>query len=497
MTHTGATGGSSSDVDFMQELRREQVGFRLYGVLFALLFIAIAVVMGISTFLTVQRLDQLDSTLAAVNTESREARIGNVRLYIELGALKNAQEARNTRDVRDGQELAATRRLTASSDPSQAANLPTVAGVRLATAHITETPVPYDMSDPGSERYNGRLNWATVSLIRILLTARTPDGALRVQGAERLVMEAAVADWQELDRASRDALYERLSQVDDPELAAVGFVGRARIAYERAEANEDAPWAWNAGCEEAVRHADAATAVLTNSDSGADAAAAFFMKGACLRKNGLTARAHEAFSRALDVVAPNRQPAYPESSAILYEAFHGVGTTLIALANLSEAERGEAIAWPDNPAAEARALIEQAAALRVAWGMTAVGEVGSLENEGFIFLTEGDLEGALRHTEEIDNVVPLAWNLTCRLAAASELLAASGGEDQRYQALVDETLLKLSLIPRGDFDEPELRRLTPTAFHKHVDTALAVSEREPEDVFDDMIAIALSRSTNS
>ncbi len=496
MTQTDTPSGASSDVDFMRELRREQVGFRLYGVLFALLFIAIAVVMGISTFLTVQRLDQLDSTLAAVNAESREARIGNVRLYIELGALKNAQEDRNTRDVRDGQELASTRRLTASSDPSQMATLPTAVGVRLAAAHITETPVPYDLSDPASERYNGRLNWATVSLIRALLSAREPDGALRVQGAERLVMEAAVADWQELDRTSREAFYERLSQVSDPELSAVGYVGRARTAYERAEANDDAPWAWNAGCEDAVRHADAATGILGNGAYASDAAAVFFLKGACLRKNGLTARAHVAFSQSLDIVAPDRRPAYPKSSAILYEAFHGVGTTLIALVNLSEAERGDDIPWPENPSAEARLLIEKAAELRLAWGMTAVGEVGSLENAGFIFLEEGDLEGALRHTGAIDKVVPLAWNLTCRLAAASELLAADSADAARYQALVDETLLKLSLLPRGDFDEPELRRLMPAAFQKYVDTALDVSEREPEEVFDDMIAIAISRSAN-
>ncbi len=473
-------------IDFLRELKKEQSGFRVYGILFGLLFVVIAVFLGISTFLTVQRLDDVSDTLT-------ETRIANAQVSIDLGFIKRDQETRNESLVIQEQETNATRRFLSIFDPNEA--MPdspeqqarrdreiAQAAVVYAKAHINGTPLPYDLRLMGnaapSEMYNGLLNWVTSSI----LSQALESGSLNSD--DRLIVTAARADWTgDIETAERT--YELLTEVRSNESKAVGYVGLANLKYQQATNDPISPLAWNAGCREAVDFARRAI-----DDFNSDAASVLIAAGACLRKDGRTAEAYQEFRKALNLAAPDGRPAYPSSSKQLFEAFHGVGTTLIALANAPELAQSAGIELPDNPSNRARELLNEASRFRAEWGMTRVGQVYSEENLGFVFLQEKDYEGALRHTAEMDNVLALAWNLSVRLAAANELAKELGSDEEaatrrgELERVAEEAILKLSLFPYGFFDEPELRRLMPSEYASYVDAGLEAARLSREESID-------------
>lgn len=464
-------------IDFLRELKKEQSGFRIYGFLFGLLFVVIAAFLGISTYLTIKRLDGVSTTLL-------DARITNAQVLIELGYKLRDQETRNTRQVSVNQEADDTRIFVAQANtaalygPKTPAEQDAInrqlaqAALVYAKAHINGTPLPYDLQNPGAI-YNGQLNWATGPMLTQALNARSSAGRGYFSTDERRIVQAARADWLGDVDGARTA-FTALAQARTTEAKALGHVGLATLAYDMANANTEEPLGWDKGCEAAV---DAATVATQQYDS--HAASVLIAIGACLRKAGKTAQAYKAFSEALDLAAPGDTPVYPTSSQQLYEAYHGVGTTLIALANAPELAVAADITLPEGPSAEARRLLELAAQYRGEWGMTNVGLVYSLENLCFIYLQQGDYEGALAHTETMDRTLALAWNLTCRLVAASELAATAddGGMVAGYsvddlQDIAQKAVLKLSLFGYGYFDEKELRRLMPDAHMHYVDAAL-------------------------
>ena len=153
-------------------------------------------------------------------------------------------------------------------------------------------------------------------------------------------------------------------------------------------------------------------------------------------------------------------------------AHHGVGTTLVALAaqdQLPEGrERNEALA-------EALAELRIAAKIRADRGATRVGVAYTEENMGFIYVLEEDWPAALDHTERIDQILPLAWNLTVRNIAARENEKAlrRGGSSraaiEEMKRIQSDTDMVLSLMDCGQIDKAELMRLLPEKYSGAVD----------------------------
>ena len=82
---------------------------------------------------------------------------------------------------------------------------------------------------------------------------------------------------------------------------------------------------------------------------------------------------------------------------------------------------------------------------------------------------------ALSHTEGIDHILPLAWNLTVRNIAARENEAAlkragaSRESVQEMKRIQSDTAMVLSLMDCGQIDKAELMRLLPQKYSGAVD----------------------------
>jgi len=99
-----------------------------------------------------------------------------------------------------------------------------------------------------------------------------------------------------------------------------------------------------------------------------------------------------------------------------------------------------------------------------------VGVAYTEENIGFIHILDEDWPAALDHTKRIDDILPLAWNLTVRHIAALENEAAlrqagaSREALENMETIQDETAMVLSLMACDQIDKPELQRLLPGRF---------------------------------
>ena len=153
-------------------------------------------------------------------------------------------------------------------------------------------------------------------------------------------------------------------------------------------------------------------------------------------------------------------------------AHHGVGTTLVALVASEQLPPGR-----DSEAAlqEALAELREAARIRGARGSTPVGVAYTEENIGFIHILDEDWPTALDHTGRIDEILPLAWNLTVRNIAAMEneaaLRAARGSREaiNEMKEIQSDTQLVLGLMSCNQIDRPELKRLLPAKYSERID----------------------------
>lgn len=477
-------------VDFLNELKKEQSGFRIYGILFGLLFVVVALIVAAMGYYAYEQNERQQNA-------NIDAKITIAQMVINWGTNLRQQETLNERQVEIDQESDVTRAFIAATDYSEQYADRTLAqqeqvdrftarlAVDYARAHITGEPRQLPTSTTENPvLYNGRLNWATGPMVGNAL--RKPQ---YLTSDERQMLEAARADWLG-DTNAAEAAFTALTQSRNDDARGLGYVGMATIHYARASADDEAPLGWSAGCSDAVAAANTARQTY-----GSHAAAMLIAQGACLRKKGDTSNAYLAFREALDLAAPGGVSAYPTTSKQLYEAYHGVGTTLIALTNNADEARNAGVTITSDTLTEARTMLETAAQYRRAWGMTNVGEVYSTENICFILLKQGEFGQTLVHTGNIDTTIALAWNLTCRLAAAGELEKAMGDADEISVTITDnngesartftredletiaqDALLKLSLFAYGFFDEPELKRLMPSEYAVYVEAALAAHE---------------------
>jgi hypothetical protein len=169
----------------------------------------------------------------------------------------------------------------------------------------------------------------------------------------------------------------------------------------------------------------------------------------CWRKNGDSVNANTEFNAAVRRLAAT--PASPEQALsgsdadplVQYQAYHGRGTTLIAVGG----DRA-----PDT-LKQAQADLLQAATLRKLGGQSELEVMGSLENLGLAYLQAGQYAEAASNAANIARVRALGWNEVVRALAADQLKDAATAASAREN---------LQNFRRAEFNECELKKLVGT-----------------------------------
>ena len=443
MSETGSEPHVTS-ADLLAELREEQQSFRFLMTALAAIIGMAAVIVGGSVIYFYMQLSGLKEQYA------EQTRLNEMNLRIVAGEAGRQRESTQAALVAIREENDAARRQADLAREIQRAESVRQVGsykqnaLELAQQHFLGIP----------------LNEVTSQVVGVVLRADGSDGEL-LSADERLLMQAALDDWGgQNDEAVRAAMTSLLESGEGLEAQARGAAGMAALEYRAAD---EASLGWNRGCSTVVDYVNQAMA------RGLEAPMLLLWKGQCLRKRGDALLAYEAFSRAATMLEGG---GFEETLLHAQMAHHGVGTTLVALVASEQLPSGR-----DSEAAlqEALAELREAARIRAERGSTAVGVAYTEENIGFIHVLDEDWSSALEHTKRIDDILPLAWNLTVRYIAAMENEAAlksagaSREEIRRMRAIQDDTRLVLGLMECNQIDRPELKRLLPARYSQTVD----------------------------
>ena len=439
-----------TSLDLLMELQGEQNAFRfLIRALGALLATAAVVAVGSVLYFYFQ--------LQGLRAEyARQAQLNQVNLRIVAGEASRQRESTQAQLVAIREENEAARReAELSRELQQAGSARQIAGykdqaVAIARDHILGKP----------------MNEVTSQVVSMVLRTDESGSVSLLTEPERILMQAALDDWggQVESSVVRNSFQELLDEHGDLSDQAIGAAGLAMLEYRKANANS---LSWNRGCSTVVDYVNQAAARDLN------APMLLLWKGQCLRKRGDALLAYRAFSQATKLMDQDPQDITLEQSQL---AHHGVGTTLIALAAQNQLPEGQ-----DRGVALQEALgeLKIAAKVRADRGATRVGVAYTEENMGFIYILEEDWPAALSHTEAIDQILPLAWNLTVRNIAAREnekALKRSGASRaavEEMQKIQKDTAMVLSLMDCGQIDKAELMRLLPEKYSDDVDELAA------------------------
>jgi hypothetical protein len=475
MADAPTTGRTVSAGDILIRLESSQRGFRAVMLILGVLLVLVAVIVAGSTAFSISQLSNLeertsalDSTTAVIEAKADAARAAQVAALAEtLRTLETTQTswrefANDYNSARRNIDVIA--RLETLS-PDELVDF----AVELASRHLTG--VPLDLS--------------TQTALARALDARRDNGRLLVDGDERTLLLAARADWMRSDDGGEDArddearrLFAELAR--DGESDRMRGLGKVGLAERRFADAVDT--LWEGGCADAVDHAEEA---LTLGVRGPNV---HYILGQCLRKHGDTQEAYHAFVAQRALVDAN--PALYDHSWMPYgyQAAHGMGTTLMALAaelppggRLSIGAEGEASgATYEREEALDLALdfLNEAAAGRRAYGATEVGANYTRENIGIIHLQKGAWDDALEHTAQVNAVIALPWNLTFRYIAAKEKLASLGdnadpAEVAELEGVARESWLILGEMRPSRFAPAELEKLLPSRLHGYVREVVA------------------------
>jgi hypothetical protein len=215
-----------------------------------------------------------------------------------------------------------------------------------------------------------------------------------------------------------------------------------------------------------------------------------FWRANCERKLGRTGDALRDYAAMLtQSVAAARNPSADFADLELaMNAFHGVGTTLIALhgssdpnmqAGLEVAQRECASDQQAGTSPEMRlaiACLTQAMDLRRRMGQNASQVAGGTgENLGFAYLRDEDFTGALGHANTIaqDSLSP--WNELVRAIAAEHVRASGGDAAAEARAHAREARRNISFFTPAQFDLCEVRRLLNAGLYEE---AVAIVREE-------------------
>jgi tetratricopeptide (TPR) repeat protein len=475
MADASTTGRAVTAGDILIRLESSQRGFRAVMLILGVLLVLVAVIVAGSTAFSISQLSNLeartsalDSTTAVIEAKADSARAAQVAALAEtLRTLETTQTS--WREFANDYN-------SARRNIDVVARLDTLApdalvdfAVELASRHLTG--VPLDLS--------------TQEALARALDGRNADGGLLVDGDERTLLLAARADWMRSDDGGEDArddearrLFAELARDGGNDvMRGLGEVGLAERRFADA-----VDTLWEGGCADAVEHADAAL------DLGVRGPNVHYILGQCLRKHGETVEAYQAFVTQQALVDANPELYDHSWMPYSYQAAHGMGTTLMALAAelppggrlaIGAGEGGPAATYEREEALDiALDLLNQAAAGRRAYGATEVGANYTRENIGIIYLQKGDWDGALAHTAQVNAVIALPWNLTFRYIAAKEKLAALGANPDPIRAaeledVAHESWLVLGEMRPSRFAPAELEKLLPSSLHGYVREVVA------------------------
>ena len=439
-----------SSLDLLMELQREQQAFRfLVRALAALLATAAVIAVGSVIYFYFQ--------LQGLRAEyAKQAQLNQVNLRIVAGEASRQRESTQAQLVAIREENEAARRQAElSRELQQAGSARQIASykdraVSIARGHIL----------------GKTMNEVTSQVVAMVLRVDENGGVRLLTDGERTLMQAALDDWggQVESATVRTEFQSLLDESDNLPDEAMGAAGLAMLEYRKADASS---LGWNRGCSTVVEYASQAGA------RGLNAPMLLLWKGQCLRKRGDALTAYRAFSQAAQLMEQDPEDITLEQSQM---AHHGVGTTLVALAAQGQLPEGRE---KNEALTEALSELKTAAKIRADRGSTRVGVAYTEENIGFIYILEEDWPTALSHTEGIDRILPLAWNLTVRNIAARENEAAlkrAGASREsvlEMKRIQEDTAMVLSQMDCGQIDKAELMRLLPQKYSDDVDALAA------------------------
>lgn len=429
-----------SSLDLLMELQGEQKAFRF-------LIRALAALLATAAIIAVGSVVYFYFALQGLKGEyAYQARLNEINLRIVAGEASRQRESTQAQLVAIREENESARRQAElSRELQQAGSASQIASYKSRAVNIARDHV-----------LGKTMNEVTSQVVSMVL--RADEGRVRLlSDAEHTLLSASLDDWGgQVESATVKAAFQAL--LDNSEALqdqAIGAAGLAMLEYRLANSNS---LVWSQGCSAMVDYANQAEA------RGMHAPMLLLWKGQCLRKRGDALLAYRAFSEAAALMK-----AEPEDITLEQEqlAHHGVGTTLVALAAQRQLPEGRLY---EEALQEALSELRTAARIRAERGATQVGVAYTEENIGFIHILDEDWPTALEHTKRIDDILPLAWNLTVRNIAAREnekALRQAGASREaidNMQAIQSDTALVLALMECNQIDKAELKRLLPSKF---------------------------------
>ncbi len=254
----------------------------------------------------------------------------------------------------------------------------------------------------------------------------------------------------------------------DPALAPLAAAGIAWVRFEDASSGRR-----NYSTESCQRVFDA---VAASAQEESPAPQPLYWRAQCERKLGLTREALADYARALRASAAAAGDGERDAAelTLAMNAYHGVGTTLIAgvaipddapgmreaLAIAAEACRGRAdYSHRSVRMALALSCLDEAIALRRALGQTANQLSGSAENISFAHLRDGDINAAYANTVAVERTGLFAWNEVVRALVASRVSLEGGGAQRAAAAAAADARRNVAMFSVGQFNLCELRAL--------------------------------------
>jgi len=444
---------AAGDDDLATLIANEQKGFRaiLFAGLVTLLIMAlISAAMGVYFYVVSQNLAQTTERLQqnAFDTR-RNIAAQNNRLAAQERAIRRAY-ADIRRAAGDGEEMEAT--------PARVAQARAAAEAYLLRGHVPS------LNEQRAIWQFGQSDAVSIS----------PGIKSLLRGVALIVNfdnngDVIEADASELPAVLREALSAFETARSDPAVLTLARAGVAWIRFEDAQSGRN-----NYSAEACQRVFDAMEGV----HNGVAAPLPLYWRAQCERKLGRTAEALGNYARSLEASASvaaaaaaggGRAEAEAESQLAL-DAFHGVGTTLIASADLAETAPGVAealaIARRHCPGSEesgrsermalALACLNEAIRLRRYLGQTENQVSGTAENITFAYLRDGDFDNAYQNTVDVERTGLFAWNEAMRALTASRAQAAPAAERRRAAS---EARSNVSRFTLGQFNICELRVL--------------------------------------
>ncbi len=429
-----------TSLDLLMELQGEQKAFRF-------LTRALAALLATAALIAVGSVLYFYFALQGLKGEyAHQARLNEINLRIVAGEASRQRESTQAQLVAIREENESARRQAElSRELQQAGSARQIASYKDRAVNIARGHV-----------LGKTMNEVTSQVVSMVL--RADDGDVRLlSDEEHKLLSAALDDWGgQVESAEVKAAFLSLLQ-DASSLSdqAIGAAGLAMVEYREANSNS---LVWNNGCSDVVENVNQAVA------RGLEAPMLLLWKGQCLRKRGDALLAYRAFSEAAALMKADPEDITLEQEQL---AHHGVGTTLLALAAQRELPDSRNY---EEALQESLLELRTAARIRAERGATQVGVAYTEENIGFIHILDEDWPTALEHTKAIDDILPLAWNLTVRHIAAREneqalrQAGASREAIQNMQDIQEDTAMVLALMECNQIDKPELMRLLPSRY---------------------------------